>query len=459
MTQKTLDKNSIQGIIEEMQRLYLKDHRPWIVGFSGGKDSTCVAQVVFHMLMELPHEKRNKVVHIISSNTLVESPLIDRRIGNSLSNMEKAAAEMNLPIIVKRLRPILDDTFWVNLIGRGYPSPNRWFRWCTDRLKIRPATRYILEQVKQNGEVIVLLGARKSESATRAQTLGKYEIPDFKLRRHTSIPGAFVYTPIEELNLMNVFAYLLQVPSPWGDNNRDLLTFYGKADGECPSVIDTTTSPCGRSRFGCWVCTVAVRDRAIEGLIEDGETWLKPLLEFRNWIKQIRDDPSSREEIRRSERRKKIISKRLGRDFKPEEHRGHKVLGPFTLETRHEILRRLLQTQQAVKERGLRLITVEELKAIETLWMYDEDDPCSMMNILRLSNYGELQETPVITRRLENEVYLQEICEQCKVPVQLIERLLTIEEDFSTLSKKRDVYSRLERVIEEHIYSEIRVRW
>lgn len=449
--------SDLSEIISEMEELYLNDKRPWIVGFSGGKDSTCVTQLVFHMLMGLSPEKRNKVIHIISSNTLVESPLIDRRIGNSLSNMEKAVAEMNLPIIVKRLRPILDDTFWVNLIGRGYPSPNRWFRWCTDRLKIRPANRYIQEQVKQNGEVIILLGARKSESATRAQTLGKYEIPDFKLRSHVSIPGAFVYTPIEELNLRDIFAYLSQTTSPWGDNNRDLLTLYGNVDGECPMVIDTNTSPCGRSRFGCWVCTVVSKDRATEGLIEDGETWLKPLLKFRNWIKQIRDDPSGREGIRRSERRKEIVSKRFGREFKPEEHGGHKILGPFTLEMRHEILRRLIQTQQAVSKRELSLITAEELKAIGTLWIYDGDDPRSITNILRQLDHSKLQETPVITRHSKNEVYLKDICEQYKVPVQLIERLLTIEEDFSTLSKKMDIYSRLEKAVEEQVYSEIRV--
>lgn len=449
---------SLGKILMEMKKLYLNDKRPWIVGFSGGKDSTCVTQLVFYMLMELPAEKRNKIVHITSSNTLVESPLIDKRVENSLLKMEKGSAELNLPIKVKRLRPTLDDTFWVNLIGRGYPSPNRWFRWCTDRLKIRPATRYILEQVKQNGEVIILLGARKSESATRAHTLGKYAIPNFKLRMHASIPGAFVYTPIENLRSKEVWSYLLKVPSPWGDDYKELKKVYGKTDAEYPFVIDTTAPPSGRTRFGCWVCTLVERDRAIEGLIANGEKWLKPLLELRNWIKQIRDDPSKREEIRRNEKKKRAIFKRLGRKFKPEEHRGHKVLGPFTLETRHEILRRLIRTQRMVRKRGLHLITPEELKAIEILWTYDGDNPRSMKNILRSSNYGELQKAPVITRRLENEVYLQKICEQCKVPVQFIERLLTVEEDFSTLSKKKDIYSRLEKVVEECIYSE-KSRW
>lgn len=441
-------------ILAEMRKFYLSDKRPWIIGFSGGKDSTCVVQLVFYMLMELPPEKRNKTVHIISSNTLVESPLIDKRVENSLLKMEKTAAKLNLPIKVRRLRPTLDDTFWVNLIGRGYPSPNRWFRWCTERLKIRPATRYILEQVKQNGEVIILLGARKSESATRAHTLGKYVIPDFKLRMHASIPGAFIYAPLENLGSEEIWSYLSKVPSPWGDDYRDLKKLYGKTDVEPAFMIDTTAPPTGRTRFGCWVCTLVKRDRAIEGLIKSGEEWLKPLLEFRNWLKEIRDDPSTREGFRRNEKKKRAIFKRLGRKFKPQEHRGYKVLGPFTLETRHEILKRLMQTQQMVEERGLRLITHEEVKAIEILWAYDGDDPRSMANILRKSDYCRLGKKPVVGRRLESEVYLSEICERFKIPTQLIGRLLIAEEDFSGLSKKKDIHSRLEKMIEEHILTE-----
>lgn len=447
---KTLTKFS--KILTEMKKLYLSDKRPWIVGFSGGKDSTCVVQLVFYMLMEIPPEKRNKTVHIISSNTLVESPLIDKRVENSLSKMEKAATELNLPIKVKRLRPMLGDTFWVNLIGRGYPSPNRWFRWCTDRLKIRPATRYILQQVKQNGEVIILLGARKSESSTRAHILRKYAISDFRLRMHTSIPGAFIYTPLEDLSSGEIWSYLLKVPSPWGDDHRDLRKLYGKTDAEPAFMIDATAPPTGRTRFGCWVCTVVNRDRAIEGLINNGEEWLKPLLEFRNWLKRIRDDPSTREDVRREEKKRRIVFEKLGREYKPQEHRGHKVLGPFTLDTRHEILRRLMQTQRMVEKRGLRLITPEEIKAIEILWAYDGDE-CSIASILRRSN-SISSVNPIVERQRESEVYLSEICEQFKIPAHLIRRLLIAEEDFSGLSRKKDVYSRLEKIIEEHILTE-----
>jgi DNA sulfur modification protein DndC len=43
------------------------------------------------------------------------------------------------------------------------------------------------------------------------------------LSRHSTLPKAFVYTPIEPFTVGDVWTYLLQVPSPWGGNNRDLV--------------------------------------------------------------------------------------------------------------------------------------------------------------------------------------------------------------------------------------------
>ncbi|HUS49058.1 MAG TPA: phosphoadenosine phosphosulfate reductase family protein, partial [Candidatus Paceibacterota bacterium] len=182
-------------IIKELKNLYLSDQRPWIIGFSGGKDSTCITQLIYYMIKNLPSDKRTKKIHVLSSDTLVESPFIQDRIKKSCSKIEAQSRKDRLPIKVEILRPKLNDTFWVNLIGRGYPSPNRWFRWCTERLKINPMTKYTVDQVKENGEVIILLGARKGESASRAQTLRKYAIKNFRLRRHLNIAGAFIYTP------------------------------------------------------------------------------------------------------------------------------------------------------------------------------------------------------------------------------------------------------------------------
>ena len=40
------DGRGLQDIYDEIKKLYLSDNRPWIIGFSGGKDSTCMTQLV-----------------------------------------------------------------------------------------------------------------------------------------------------------------------------------------------------------------------------------------------------------------------------------------------------------------------------------------------------------------------------------------------------------------------------
>ena len=65
-----------EDIIQEMALVYRHDKRPWLIGYSGGKDSTAVVELVYKMLLELSPEQRKKKVYIVSSDTLIENPLI-----------------------------------------------------------------------------------------------------------------------------------------------------------------------------------------------------------------------------------------------------------------------------------------------------------------------------------------------------------------------------------------------
>ena len=143
MSESVLEKKSFTEIFEEIRTVYLNDNRPWIIGFSGGKDSTCMVQLVWNALSALPVEKLTKKIYIISSNTLVEAPQIAERITDSLDRMEKYAKKINLPIGTNLLRPKTEDTFWVRLLGLGYPAPTTMFRWCTDMLKISKSLTYL----------------------------------------------------------------------------------------------------------------------------------------------------------------------------------------------------------------------------------------------------------------------------------------------------------------------------
>lgn len=292
-------KSKIDIILEEMKMVYLNDNRPWIIGYSGGKDSTTVVQLVYTMLLNLPKEQRKKSVYVISSDTLIENPLILGFLEENSKIIGYAAKESNLPLYTQIIYPEFNNTFWVNVIGKGMPTPTSIrFRWCTERLKIKPTNKFIEEKVKENGKVVVLLGVRKAESSIRKTRIENREIDGYLLTPHTTLNNTYVYNPIVELSTDEVWAYLLDNDglTPWNTDNKVLFSLYLGADsGECPFTItaDSTgnisTPSCGNSRFGCWICTVVSKDRSLSGFIDNGEEYLKPLLDYREWILDIRD--------------------------------------------------------------------------------------------------------------------------------------------------------------------------
>ena len=166
-----------QEIKASLQQLYLEDERPWLVGFSGGKDSTMLAS---------------------------------------------------------------------HIIGRGYPPPNRTFRWCTQRMKIDPVSALVKQRVgiRCSGDLRsptggrrppLQTGARRAESSTRAQTMAARPTRN-GLQRHPDLPRVWVSNPIEFLSTEDVWAYLLQNPNPWGGDNRPLYKLYGCCRAEWHSA-------------------------------------------------------------------------------------------------------------------------------------------------------------------------------------------------------------------------------
>ncbi len=342
-----------ERIRAEMKREYLQTahNTPWIVGFSGGKDSTIVLQLVFEMLLELPPSKRMRHVHVLSNDTLVESPILQNFVDKVLDQVREAAEGLALPMTVVKTTPSPDNTFWVNLIGRGYPAPTRLFRWCTDRMKIRPTSHHIKTRISEAGEAILLLGVRRDESSLRLQSARRYDNGQL-LNPHNDVKNCWVYRPIVDLTTDEIWIILLQRRPPWGGTHHQLVTLYRNAQGgECPFVVDTSDSPsCGTSssRFGCWTCTVVDKDKSLQGFIDSGFEHLEPLAEFRDWIQLYSRDFDNRMTERRN---------------------GQEGIGPFKPECREEILRRLLAIQDEV---GFPLISSAEISKIKAIWAEDE---------------------------------------------------------------------------------------
>ncbi len=437
----------MNDLLLEVQKVYLDDNRPWILGFSGGKDSTCMIQIIWNALSLLPNNKLRKKIFIISSDTLVESPKIVETVTDTLQKMEKSAKESNLPIETNLVRPKIEDSFWVCLLGKGYPAPTTTFRWCTDRLKIRSANTFIEERVSEYGEVIMALGSRKSESSTRAQVINAHHIDGTQLSHHSTLPQAFIYPPLQDFTTEDVWNYLLKNKmTPWNTNNRDLLSMYQDANAaECPLVVDTNTSSCGSSRFGCWVCTVVERDRSMENLIDSGETWMEPLLELRQMLKDTQD-PEKKKEVRDLKHRNGNIifwQDRL-------------TMGPYKFEFCKKILISLLKAQNTVRKNGpdpkIKLITEEEIYEIQRIWRLERGDwknsayqICEEIAGMHMDEDVDDMGTFGVMEQEE----LEKACKDNGVPPLLIARALNAEFETQGASRRQKIHQKLEKILSE----------
>lgn len=427
----------IDGIVKEIQEQYFEDdnQRPWIVGFSGGKDSTMLLQLVWYALKNYPAEMRKRSIHVVCNNTLVENPKILEYTETVLNKIEVAAVKQSMPITVNRTTPKLEDTFWVNMIGKGYPAPNNIFRWCTERMKINPTTKFILEKISDEGEVIILLGTRSDESSNRAKSMKKYAVEGQRLRKHV-LPNAYVFAPIKDVITEEVWQYLLQAPSPWGAANRDLVTLYRNASGgDCPLVIDDTTPSCGNSRFGCWVCTVVNKDKSMEALIDNGEEWMEPLSELRDLLARSRDDENLREKRRRDGSIKEG------------------VLGPYTGSFRAEFLEKLLVAQKDIQKTqpNTILINYQELVAIQVIWYRDNLFTNNVAEIYYKVYGKNIDLNTGSDGLLQEKALLKSSCENHPQDFDLINKLLEIQKTKTILMNTRGLHNVLENHIEQFI--------
>lgn len=329
-----LNQNSkkIQQIRSEIKDSYLVDQIPWVIAYSGGKDSTMTLQLV----LETVAEKPKKAVHVLYADTRVEPPPVINNVRELLKRINRWARERGLPVKTKILYPEPKDNFFVLMLGKGYLPPTNWFRWCTERLKVRPMKRYIRKLIEKHGSCVVLLGMRFKESATRDRGLKKRGYS--KWMPFEGLKGATIYAPILELSIEDVWTYLLDNEPSWGADNYLLRNLYTGGNSSCSLF-------CGGIRFGCWVCTVVKKDRCTEGLAQiPGWDWLENLLTYRDLMLEVRNNPQNR-----------LIRYNNGRKYR----------GPLNLKAREFLYANLKELEEKI---GTRVLSTEDERMIYTLW-------------------------------------------------------------------------------------------
>lgn len=444
----------IDNIINELVDQYTygdTSERPWVIGFSGGKDSTVLLTLVWRALervkKEIPYPfQLRRHVYVVCNDTMVENPIITEYVDDVLSKIEKEARNQDLPIFVQKTIPKIESTFWVNVLGKGYPVPNNSFRWCTDKLKIRPTSSFITEQVNEKGEAIVLIGVRSAESVSRGRSIRKHEIKGKRLSKHPHHHNTMVYSPIRELMLEEVWNIINAMPSPWNYDNSKLFQIYANAsadDYECPTVVtDKSHTSCGQSRFGCWTCTVVKEDKSMSALIKNGEDWMKPLLDYRNRLEAERNISENR-----------LATRRNGQAAVTED--GHKQ-GNYAPEYRARKLRELLELQKEIQKSKplFELITNQELIAIQVYWYRDGIFDFRVGDIFA-KIYGRDIETE--NANIENSIekrLLKTVCKIYKKDYELINNLLTLQHSKTLLLTNYGLQNDIEKRIEDFVKEE-----
>ena len=472
--------SQLHNFVADTQRVYLADKRPWVLGYSGGKDSSAVMTLIYFALLGLKPEDRHKPVFVVASDTLVETPMVVDHVDRSLRLIEEGAKREGLPITSHKVVPKSNNTFWANLLGKGYPAPTRNFRWCTERMKIDPVSSFIKERVSEYDEVIVVLGSRSQESASRAQVIKKHKIDGSDLAVHTTLSNAFIYTPIDTWSVDDVWKILrlchlkteetpygiknkwfdkydLEWENPWGGKNLILWNLYkdSSGQGECPMVIDETTPSCGNSRFGCWTCTVVTRDRAMESLIQNGEQWMTPLLKYRNILSRS-TSPKLKKKYRNHIRRDGRLAFKTLKEDKERVLTDDYTTGPYKLKYRQHAMRLLLNIQKQFNDQGrdVEVITVEELHAVRHEWLNDPNEPDwddSLPGIVFDALGVKLDWTIDDSNQfsLSEGQLLNDIAPKHGVSPHMIKKLIDIETAMSGLARRTGIFNRIGRLIQQ----------
>lgn len=229
------------------------------------------------------------------------------------------------------------------------------------------------------------------------------------------------------------------------------------ADGECPMMVEKNLPSCGKSRFGCWVCTMVEQDKSMEAMIanDSEKEWMSPLLEFRNEIGN-NDADRDRRDFRRMGGYLQGCNGRLNH-------------GPYKKEIREEWLRRLLEMQVEINQNGpeefehLELITIPELVEIRKIWVNEKhefDDslpqiyedvmgaPFPDNSLYKVNAYGENE------WNLLNQVCCPENNNGETKLFELMYTLIDIESKSDMMNNRKGILEEIEKTLMQNFYQD-----
>lgn len=316
---------SLAAIVEEI-RVRLRPVN--IVSFSGGKDSTVVLRLVLEALQGHPEHK----LYIVTADTMMEIPYFQKYVDRVRDELRDYISTTGLNAEVVTVKPPAKHSFWVSVLGMGYPAAHMGFRWCTGKLKIDPITKFT-RSVTAGEKFAVFVGVRSAESELRARI---YKHKDYKPHH---------FAPVLDWGASDVWAYLMGSSAPWGDHSK-LIEVYRYSSDEC--VYGEKEGACvGNARYGCWACPLQKSSQLDMIAYSTEDSRYQLLKKYKETLSGMANKAACRSVIRRN---------------------GQKGLGPFVVKIRKRLFADLMELE---KETGWELITPEEIEVIKRHWSID----------------------------------------------------------------------------------------
>lgn len=301
---------AVQAILQLM-----RDGHPVSPAYSGGKDSSLVCALTLQAAVLAKEEGIDPLlIHVVTSDTLVESPEVARHYRSELRKMAVFGREHGIPVSTKVVTPSLLSTFQVKILtGRGLPSFQNGSSDCSTDLKLTPSRVYRNQwfaNVKEAGwkEPVILLGTRFDESARRAKKMAQRG-------EHTDVPirnkdGQLILSPIAHFDTDSVWEalalYGTGIRPSYSDFEETKTLYASAAATSCAVVADAIMEGVARkrggcgSRFGCHTCQVA-EDKSMRNMLEyEQYQYMSGLYNLNRLIRNTRYDWSKRHYIGRT---------------------------------------------------------------------------------------------------------------------------------------------------------------
>jgi DNA sulfur modification protein DndC len=187
------------------------------------------------------------------------------------------------------------------------------------------------------------------------------------------------------------------------------------------------------------------QDTTMENLIDGGEEWMQPLLEFRDFLSETQD-PEKKHIYRSHKRRDGRVA--FVRD-------GTRIAyGPYKLEWRKKILQRLLTIQKDVQQNGpdpeMKLITLEELELIRGFWREEEwgDSVPEIYREVIGDDHVWLDEDGIRYSTSDHEL-LTSLCREAGINPDLPTKLIDQERRLQGMSRRSGILDKIDRIFSE----------